>query len=166
MNRNEKLKKLLQPDYPFMPFHEISRFTRTPGTARSLMRRIFIEDWNLKLLALAITLVLWFMVSGREIERDLVVEPQLEGKPAPAYEVREVVSTPATVRVTGPASHVNALQKALTEKISIEGRHDSLDVHKTPIRIPDPKVDVRDTVNVRVTIVPIENPKAKPRETN
>jgi hypothetical protein len=166
MNRNEKLKKLLQHDYPFMPFHEISRFTQSPVTARNLMRRVFLEDWSLKLLALAITLVLWFMVSGREIERDLQVEPQLEGKPAPSYEVREVVSMPATVRVTGPASHVNALQKALTEKISIEGRHDSFDVHKTLIRISDPKVDVRDTVNVRVTIVPIENPKAKPRDTN
>src|ERR1700694_4138305 len=79
-----------------MPFREISRFTRSPGTAGGLMRRIFIEDWSLKLLALAITLVLWFMVSGREIERELSVEPQLEGKPAPTYEVREVVSTPAT----------------------------------------------------------------------
>ena len=118
------------------------------------------------MLALAITMVLWFMVSGREIERDLIVEPQIDGKPAPTYEVREVVSTPATVRVTGPASHVNALQKALTDKISIEGRRDSFDVHKTPIRISDPKVDVRDTVNVRVTIVAGEDPKAKPRETN
>jgi hypothetical protein len=149
-----------------MPFREISRFTRAPGTAGGLMHRIFIEDWNLKLLALAITLVLWFMVSGRDIERELVVEPQLEGKPAPTYEVREVVSTPATVRVAGPASHVNALQKAITEKISIEGRHDSFDVHKTLIRISDPKVEVRDTVNVHVTIVAVENPKAKPRETN
>jgi len=130
------------------------------------MRRIFIEDWSLKLLALAITLVLWFMVSGREIERELVVEPQLEGKPAPTYEVREVVSTPATVRVAGPAGHVNALQKAITEKISIEGRHDSFDVHKALIRISDPRVEVRDTVNVHVTIIAVENPKAKPRETN
>ena len=149
-----------------MPFREISRFTRSPVTAGVLLRRIFIEDWSLKLLALAITLVLWFMVSGREIERDLVVEPQMEGKPAPTYEVREVMSTPSTVRVTGPASHVNALQKVLTEKISIEGRHDSFDAHRTPIRISDPKVEVHDTVNVHVTIVPIDNPKAKPRETN
>ena len=149
-----------------MPFGEINRFTRSPGTAGGLLRRIFIEDWSLKLLALAITLVLWFMVSGREIERELVVEPQLEGKPAPTYEVREVVSTPATVRVAGPAGHVNALQKAITEKISIEGRHDSFDVHKTLIRISDSKVEVRDTVNVHVTIVAVENPKAKPRETN
>jgi hypothetical protein len=149
-----------------MTFRDISRFNRSSGSAGSLIRRIFIDDWSLKLLALAITLVLWFMVSGREIERELVVEPQIEGKPAPTYEIREVMSTPATVRVSGPASHVNALQKAITEKISVEGRHDSFDVHRTPIRISDPKVDVHDTVNIHVTIVAIENPKAKPRESN
>jgi hypothetical protein len=32
---------------------------------RRWLRRIFIEDWSLKLLALAITLVLWFLVTGR-----------------------------------------------------------------------------------------------------
>jgi hypothetical protein len=32
---------------------------------RRLLRRIFVEDWSLKLLALAITLVLWFLVTGR-----------------------------------------------------------------------------------------------------
>ena len=130
------------------------------------MRRVFIEDWNLKLLALAITLVLWFAVSGRDIERDLIVEPQIDGKPAASYEVREVVAMPATVRVTGPASHVNAMPKVLTEKISIEGRRDSFDAPRTPIRISDPKVEVRDTVTVHVTIGAVENSKAQPRETN
>jgi len=32
---------------------------------RRWLRRIFVEDWSLKLLALAITLVLWFLVTGR-----------------------------------------------------------------------------------------------------
>lgn len=130
------------------------------------MRRIFIEDWNLKLLALAITLVLWFAVSGRDVERDLIVEPQTQGKPAPSFELREVVAMPATVRVIGPASHVNALPKALTERVSIEGRRDSFDAPRTPIRISDPKIEVRDTVNVHVTIVGVESSKAQTRETN
>jgi hypothetical protein len=30
-----------------------------------LLHRIFIEDWSLKLLALAIALVLWFIKAGR-----------------------------------------------------------------------------------------------------
>jgi hypothetical protein len=39
---------------------------KTSGTrVERLMRRIFIEDWSLKLLALAIALALWFIKSGR-----------------------------------------------------------------------------------------------------
>jgi len=50
-----------------MPFRE-SKLTGAPG--EGWLRRIFIEDWGLKLLALAITLVLWFVVSGRDIQRE------------------------------------------------------------------------------------------------
>jgi len=32
---------------------------------RRIAQRLFIENWSLKLLALAITLVLWFLISGR-----------------------------------------------------------------------------------------------------
>ena len=149
-----------------MPFRENNRFSSPPVPATSLLRRVFVEDWSLKLLALAITLVLWFMVSGRDIERDVVVEPRIEGNPAPACEVREVVATPSSVRVTGPASHVNALQKVPTAPISIEGRRDSFDAPKTAIHLSDAKVNVRDTVNVHVTIIGVEKSQSKPRETN
>src|ERR1700687_5715986 len=83
----------------FMPFRE----SKLTGASEGWLRRIFIEDWGLKLLALAITLVLWFVVSGREIERELMVEPSVGGKPAPTFEVKELVVTPTRVRVTGPA---------------------------------------------------------------
>src|SRR4030081_348428 len=103
-----------------MPFRESKITTRASGSGERGLHRIFIEDWGLKLLALAITLVLWFVVSGREIEREVVVEPHYEGQPAQTYEVKEIFTTPAKVRVTGPASHVNALDKASTETISVE----------------------------------------------
>jgi hypothetical protein len=128
--------------------------------------RIFTEDWGLKLLALAITLVLWFIISGRQVERELVVEPHLEGKPAPTYEMKEVQVTPIRVRVTGPASHVNALENAQTEIISIEGRRESFDVPHASIHVSDPKVGVIDKVNVHVTIVAAEDLKPKSRDTN
>lgn len=149
-----------------MPFRESRDAVRAQSTAEHWLRRIFIEDWGLKLLALAITLVLWFVVSGREIERDIVVEPHYEGKPASTYEVKEVSTTPAKVRVSGPASHVNALEKAPTEAISVEGRRESFDVPHTSINISDPKVVVNDKVNVHVTIVAIGNSKLKSRDTN
>src|SRR6267378_8567132 len=147
-----------------MPFRESK--TRPSGSAERWLHRIFIEDWGLKLLALAITLVLWFVVSGREVERELVVEPRLQGKPAPTYELKEVLVTPAKVRVTGPASHVDALDKAPTEAISIEGRRESFDVPHAAILLSDPKVGVLDRVNVHVTIVGAENSKPKSRDTN
>ena len=149
-----------------MPFRESHVATRAPGSGVRWLRRIFIEDWGLKLLALAITLVLWFFVSGREIDRELVVEPHYDGKPAATYEVKEVLATPAKVRVTGPASHVNALEKVSTEAVSVEGRHESFDVPHTSIDISDPEVVIADKVNVHVTIVPIENQRPKSRETN
>jgi hypothetical protein len=149
-----------------MPFRESSGFTRAPGSAERWLRRIFVEDWGLKLLALAITLVLWFVASGRQVERELTVEPRVEGRPAPTYEVKEVLVTPGKVRVTGPAGHVNALEKARTEEISIEGRRESFDVPQTAIYISDPKVGVLDKVNVHVTIVSAGDAKPKPRDAN
>lgn len=149
-----------------MPFRENTGFNIARGPAGRWLRRIFIEDWSLKLLALAITLVLWFVVSGREVEREVAVEARITGTPAPTCEVKEVVVTPAHVRVTGPASHVNALERVPTETISVEGRRESFDAPRTAIHIADPKVAVRDSVNVHVTIVAVGDSKPKSRDTN
>ena len=149
-----------------MPFRESTRFNISRSPAERWLRRIFIEDWSLKLLALAITLALWFVVSGREIEREIAVEPSVEGQPAPTYEVKEVSVTPARVRVTGPASSVNLLEKALTQTISVEGRRESFDAPRTAIHLADPKVGVRDTVNVHVTIGAVGDSKPGSRDTN
>jgi len=234
-----------------------------PGSVDYWLRRVFIEDWSLKLLALAITLILWFAVTGQRtivkrqlrdvqltfrtpqdmeisdnprgevditlsgtstdldqvnarelmpvvdvtdrkpgerviqlvpgrlqmdlprgvhlddlepnsvlvkleprIERELVVEPRIEGKLPPPYEVKEVTATPSKIRVRGPASHVNALQKAPTEAISVEGRRDSFDAPQTAIYISDPKVDVLDITNVHVEIGASGSSKPKSRVTN
>jgi YbbR domain-containing protein len=147
-----------------MPSHE-SKPARASGSRERWLRRIFIEDWGLKLLALAITLVLWFVVSGRDIERELLVEPRLEGKPAPTFEVKEVLVTPDKVHITGPASHVNALEKA-SIGISVEGRRESFDVPHATVYLSDPKVEVLAKVNVHVTIVATENSKPKSRDAN
>ena len=52
-----------------MPFQDVdevsSQEPRAPGNLNRLLRRIFVEDWNLKLLSLAITLALWFVVTGQ-----------------------------------------------------------------------------------------------------
>jgi YbbR domain-containing protein len=237
-----------------MPFRELDeesgRVARLQREARSWLRRIFVEDWNLKLLALAITLGLWFGVTGQRapatirlrgvqlnfqlpanmeisndprtevevtltgskrdlerinsrdlvayvdvsdrkpgervvqltpgrvqielpegvriddiepstvplrleprVEREVEVEARLEGNPPEGYELRAINITPNKVRVRGPASHVNELQKALTETIPLEGRTESFAIAQTAIDITDQKVDVIDTiVNVYLEI--------------
>lgn len=149
-----------------MPVRESQMSSRASTFDEPWLRRIFIKDWGLKLLALAITLVLWFVVSGRDVERELVIEPQLAGRPAPGYEVKEVVVSPSRIRVRGAASHVNALDKAQTEVISIEGRRESFDVPHTSIYLSDPKIGVFDKVNVHVAIAADENSKPQPRGRN
>ena len=129
------------------------------------VRAILVKDWGLKLLALAITLVLWFMVSGRNAEREIVVEAKPEGRPAPTFEVKEIVVTPAKVRVHGPINHLNDIEK-LTVPISVEGRRESFDVSSLPLPIMDPNVQPLGTVNVRVTIVATGNSTGKPPNTN
>src|ERR1051326_2312582 len=84
---------------------------------RRWLRRIFIEDWSLKLLALAITLVLWFLVSGRIVEREVIVEPKVQGKPAASFEVKDISATPSKITVHGPADRLNVIDKAETQPI-------------------------------------------------
>ena len=150
-----------------MPFRENSQFLRAPGLAERWLRRVFIEDWSLKVLALAITFILWFVVSGHDVERQVTVQPSLEGKPAAAYEVKSVTATPNQVRVQGPASSVNAAEtKAFTEKISLDGRRESFDAPHTAVYTSDSKVEVLETVNVHVDIGAVATRNPNPRKTN
>ena len=241
-----------------MPFRDTStrslKSLRSPNATERLLRRVFFRDWNLKLLALAITLGLWFAVSGQRthaarkfrnvqlhfqlpgnmeisneardeinltlsgpesdldlmsasdltatidvsdrsagerivqltpgrlkldlpsgvmlekiepgsiqlrlepvIERELEVEPRVEGKLAEGYELRQVSVNPVKIHARGPASHINALAKAPTETISLEGRHQSFSLPQTSIDIPDARVVVVEpAVDVFIEIQPLK----------
>ena len=118
----------------------------------SWLRQIFVEDWGLKILALTITLALWFFVSARQAEREVTVEPRVEGKPAPAFEVKEVTVSPGKIKVQGPADRVNAIER-VTLPVSVEGRRESFDTRGAALPMPDPSVEPLNTVSVHVTIV-------------
>ncbi len=148
-----------------MALRENKRFAKPADSPWRRLRAVFVEDWGLKLLALAITLVLWFMVSGRMTEREIVVEAKPEGRPAPTFEVKEIVVTPARVRVHGPANHLNDIEK-FTLPISVEGRRESFDVSSMALPITDHNVQPLGTVNVHVTIVATPNSNGKPPDTN
>ena len=141
------------------------RFAGPAGDSRERLRGLFVEDWGLKLLALAITLVLWFMVSGRIAEREVLIEAKPEGKPAPTFQVKEVVATPAKIKIQGPVNHLNEIEK-LTVPISVEGRRESFDVLSMPLPLLDPNVQPLGTINIHVTIVAGGNSPAKSLNTN
>lgn len=229
-----------------MPFQDvddiaISEPQAVPTRVEKLLRRIFIEDWSLKLLSLAIAIVLWLLVTGQNqpvtahlnvqlnfirpqsleisndpprtvdvmltgsrnklddltsldlvatvdlmdqrsgervvrladraqislpqgikvdgyqpsavpirleeiVDRQVPVEPKLEGKPADGFEVYAVLPNKGSVSVRGPESHVNALQKVLTESIWLAGHKESFTASNVAIDVPDPKVDLREPV--------------------
>jgi hypothetical protein len=148
-----------------MPGRE-KQFAPAANSLEHWLRRIFVEDWSLKLLALAITLVLWFFISGRVAEREVAVEPRLEGKPAANFEVKEAIATPAKIKVEGPIDRVSAIEKVQTQPISIEGRRESFDVPRAVLSLSDSKIEPVGTVSVHVTIVATGNSKPKSRDTN
>jgi YbbR domain-containing protein len=236
---------------PFQDVDEISTSEPTPAPptrAEKLLRRIFLEDWSLKLLSLAIAVVLWLLVTGQNepvtahvnvqlnfirpqaleisndpprsvdvmltgsrnklddltsldlvatvdltdqragervlrladkaqislpqgikvdgfqpsaipvhlepiVERKVAVEPKLEGKPAEGFEVYSAHPSKSTVVIRGPASHVNALQKVMTESIWLVGHKESFTAANLAIDVPDPKVDlIEPVVSVDVQI--------------
>ena len=236
-----------------MPFQDIDEvetpdLDRAPHRAEKLLRKIFLEDWSLKLLSLAIAMVLWLVVTGQNqpvtahvnvqlnfirpqmleisndpprtvdvmltgsrsklddltaldlvatvdisdqragervlrladkaqislpqgvkvdgfqpsaipirlepiIERQVMIEPKLEGKPDEGYEVYAVRPSKGSVTVRGPESRVNALQKLFTESIWLSGHKQTFTASNLGIDVPDTKVDLMDpVVNVEVEI--------------
>jgi YbbR domain-containing protein len=229
-----------------MPFQDIDEVTpsdptRAPNRAEKLLRRIFLEDWSLKLLSLGIALILWLLVTGQNqpvtahvnvqlnfirpqnleisndpprtvdvmltgsrnklddltsldlvatvdisdqragervlrladkakmplpqgikvdafqpssipirlepiVERQVVIEPKLEGKPPDGFEVYAVRPNKGSVAVRGPASRVAAIQKVMTESIWLAGHKQSFPATNLAIDVPDPKVDLLEPV--------------------
>ena len=235
-----------------MPFQDVDEVApeieRRPSRVEKLLRRIFLEDWSLKLLSLAIAIVLWLVVTGQNepvtahvnvqlnfirpqlleisndpprtvdvmltgsrnklddltaldlvatvdlsdqragerilrladkaqialpqgvkvdgfqpsavpirlepiLERQIAIEPKLEGKPADGYEVYAVRPNKGSVTVRGPESRVTAIQKAMTESIWLSGHKETFTASNVAIDLSDPKVDLLDpVVNVEVEI--------------
>lgn len=237
-----------------MPFQDVDEIDETtgpppaPSRLDKLVRRVFIEDWSLKLLSLAIALVLWLLVTGQNqpvtahvnvqlnfirppsleisndpprtvdvmltgsrnklddlttldlvatvdisdqragervlrladkaqislpqgvkvdgfqpsaipvrlepiVERQVSIEPKLEGQVADGYEVYAIRPNKGSVTLRGPETRVLALQKVQTESIYLNGHKESFMATNVAIDVPDPKVDLMDpVVNVEVDI--------------
>ena len=88
------------------------------------------------------------------VVRAVPAEARFDGEPPEGFERLGVQVTPPQVRLRGPESHVEAIEKAYTETISLAGQRESLTMPQAAIDIPDHKVTPLDpTVSVRVEIV-------------
>jgi YbbR domain-containing protein len=83
--------------------------------------------------------------------RILQVRPAVEGRPAPGYEVLDVVSDPATVEVVGPESSLRGIDEAMTEPVSIANERQPLR-EVVNVGVADPNVRLRAPQTATVTV--------------
>lgn len=87
------------------------------------------------------------------VERDVPVEARFEGELPADFKRTSVTVTPERVRVRGPESHVNAVDRAFTETISLSDLHESRTFQQVAVDIPDHKVTPLDSsVSVSVEV--------------
>ena len=98
------------------------------------------------------TLTMEFEVSGI---RRVPVEPDIDGRPAPGFEVTKITSDPASVEVAGPETALKLLQSAITEPVSVADQTRTIREVVT-IGLPNSALRLRtpQTAVVTVTISP------------
>ena len=79
------------------------------------------------------------------------VVPEVEGEPAPGFEIGTVTAEPATIEIVGPTSAVAAMTSAITEPISAAGASGSI-TESVTVGVSDPSVRVKDRQPVRVVV--------------
>ncbi len=96
---------------PFQDVDEIEEPNTSPGPNRidKLMRRIFLEDWSLKLLSLAIALVLWLVVTGQNQPVTAHVNVQLNFIRPQSLEISNDPPRTVDVMLTGSRSKLDDL---------------------------------------------------------
>lgn len=82
----------------------------------------------------------------RRAEREIEVEPRLEGKVAEGYELLGVEARPARVRVRGPESRLNELKKAPTETVLLDGKTAGFVASQIAVDLPDRRLVPLDAV--------------------
>src|SRR5688572_5219295 len=97
-----------------MPFQDIDETTApdprpAPNRVEKLLRRIFLEDWSLKLLSLAIAIVLWLLVTGQNEPVTAHVNVQLNFIRPPALEISNDPPRTVDVMLTGSRNKLDDL---------------------------------------------------------
>jgi YbbR domain-containing protein len=98
-----------------MPFQDVDDIAETtaptpvPSRLDRLVRRLFIEDWSLKLLSLAIALVLWLLVTGQNQPVTAHVSVQLNFIRPQSLEISNDPPRAVDVMLTGSRNKLDDL---------------------------------------------------------
>ena len=84
------------------------------------------------------------------LEKDVPVRPRLQGRPAAGFEVAEVTSEPARVKIAGPRSRVQEIESAFTEPVSLEAARETV-TDTVNIGLEDPVLRLAGGTRVKVT---------------
>jgi YbbR domain-containing protein len=82
--------------------------------------------------------------------KTIPVRPRLIGRPAAGFEVSELTSEPAEVRIAGPRSRVGEIESAFTEPVSVDAARDTRQ-EWVNVGIEDPLLRLEAGSRVRVT---------------
>lgn len=84
-------------------------------------------------------------------QKDVPIRPHVLGHPAAGYEIGEIVSRPATVRISGPHSRVERVTSAFTEAVPVDGARAPITLQRN-IGLEDPLLRILGSPEVRVTV--------------
>ena len=99
----------------------------------------------------------------RTQRKAIPVRPRVIGRPAPGFEVTEIVSDPAEVHVVGPRSRIQEIESAFTEPVSIEGAASDA-TELVNVGLEDPLLRIEGGSRVRVTAVVREKDETRALE--
>ena len=92
-----------------------------------------------------------YMAFEPSLTKTVPVMPEVEGDPAPGYEIAVRSAEPATVEIIGPRTAVAALTAAITEPVSVAGESQAV-VRTVSVGVSDPTVRLKSVDVVRVTV--------------
>ena len=93
----------------------------------------------------------FYMTFEPSASKQVPIKPDVEGEPAPGFELGTVTAEPAVVEVEGPESAVKALTAVVTEPLSAAGASAPISETVT-VGVPDPSVRLKNPGPVRVTV--------------
>ena len=96
-----------------MPFQDVEEVSaepaRTPSGVERFLRKLFVEDWSLKLLSLAITIVLWLIVTSQNEPVTTHVNVQLNFVRPQSLEISNDPPKSVDVTLTGSRGKLDSL---------------------------------------------------------